>query len=218
MNEQSRYKQEKTKTRPKKAKLKSQIRSSTLGDIKFLSSIVVRRSDKKEYTFSYADLPRLNLNDIEDMYLLKVQDKLHHLQSEFEKDFNNVLLLFIRRTVILNRKAQVPVKFNNFDNHKLLHYQRYSKHDKGLGQGISSIIDLRLSQIVLGKPFIEVSNMTHDLSSGVKGDTESVYFRNEEDKRRGVDYVMSKILGFYKECLELEPEYLTGLEDEGGVT
>ncbi|GJU27764.1 hypothetical protein Tco_1166385, partial [Tanacetum coccineum] len=68
----------------------------------FLSSIVVRRSDKKEYTFSYAYLPRLNLNDIEDMYLLKVQDKLHHLQFEFEKDFNNALLLFIQRTVILN--------------------------------------------------------------------------------------------------------------------
>ncbi|GJX56370.1 hypothetical protein Tco_0286267 [Tanacetum coccineum] len=45
----------------------------------FFSSIVVRRSDQKEYTFSYADLHRLNLNDIEDMYLLKVQDKLHHL-------------------------------------------------------------------------------------------------------------------------------------------
>ncbi|GKA06489.1 hypothetical protein Tco_0685713 [Tanacetum coccineum] len=113
-------------------------------------------------------------------------------------------------------------------------------------EDISSIIDPRLSQVVLGKPFIEVSNMTHDLSSGVvrfmnraeeiaykipykieqydslsdlkKGDTKSVYFMNEEDKRRGVDYVMSKILGFYKECLELEPEYLTGLEDEGGVT
>ncbi|GJX26706.1 hypothetical protein Tco_0233002 [Tanacetum coccineum] len=111
-------------------------------------------------------------------------------------------------------------------------------------EDISSIIDPRLSQVVLGKPFIEVSNMTHDLSSGVvrftnepegivynmphkieqymldleKEHTKSVYFRNEEDKRRGVDYVMSKILGFYKDCLELGPEYLTGLEDEGGVT
>ncbi|GKF71870.1 hypothetical protein Tco_0207984, partial [Tanacetum coccineum] len=36
-------------------------------------------SDKKEYEFSYANLPRLSLNDVEDMYLLKVQDKLHHL-------------------------------------------------------------------------------------------------------------------------------------------
>ncbi|GJX88532.1 hypothetical protein Tco_0340546 [Tanacetum coccineum] len=108
-------------------------------------------------------------------------------------------------------------------------------------EDISSII-----QVVLGKPFVEVSNMTHDLSLGVvkftnrtneiaykmphkieqynsllvleKEHMKSVYLRNEEDKRRGVDYVMNKILGFYKECLEIGPEYLTGLEDEGGVT
>nr|GEZ80785.1 retrotransposon Orf1 [Tanacetum cinerariifolium] len=76
---------------------------------------------------------------------------------------------------------------------------------------ISSIIDPRLSQVVLGKPFIEVSNMTYDLSSGVvrftngaeviaykmphmieqynsllyleKEHIKSVYFRNEEDKK-----------------------------------
>ncbi|GJW85624.1 hypothetical protein Tco_0158769 [Tanacetum coccineum] len=113
-------------------------------------------------------------------------------------------------------------------------------------EDISSIIDPRLSQVVLGKLFVKISNMTHDLSLGVvkfidgtneiaykiphkieqynslsdleKEHTESVYLRNEKDKKRGVDYVMSKILGFYKECLELGPEYLTGLEDEGGVT
>nr|GEY63443.1 retrotransposon Orf1 [Tanacetum cinerariifolium] len=80
----------------------------------------------------------------------------------------------------------------------------------------------RLSQVVLGRPFIEVSNMTHDLPEGLvrftnesdevaykmphkieqynslsileKEHTKSVYLRNEEDKRRGVEYVMSKIL------------------------
>ncbi|GJV37399.1 hypothetical protein Tco_1409876 [Tanacetum coccineum] len=46
----------------------------------------------------------------------------------------------------------------------------------------------------------------------------SVYLWNEEDIRRGVEYVMSKILGFYKECLELGPEYMTGVDDEGEVT
>ncbi|GJT10607.1 hypothetical protein Tco_0857649 [Tanacetum coccineum] len=69
----------------------------------FLTSIVVRRSDDKEYEFSYADLPRLNVNDVEDMYLLQVQDKLHHLPLEFVKDFNNALLMFIRRIMIKNR-------------------------------------------------------------------------------------------------------------------
>ncbi|GJW29011.1 hypothetical protein Tco_0045886 [Tanacetum coccineum] len=97
-------------------------------------------------------------------------------------------------------------------------------------EDISSIIDPRLSQVVLGKPFVEISNMTHDPHEGVvkftnrtdeisykmphkieqynslsdlnKEHTKSVYLRNEEDKRIGVEYVMSKILGFYKECLK----------------
>nr|GEV74082.1 retrotransposon Orf1 [Tanacetum cinerariifolium] len=34
-------------------------------------------------------------------------------------------------------------------------------------EDISSIIDPRLSQVMLGKPFVEVSNMTHDLSIGI---------------------------------------------------
>ncbi|GJZ95545.1 hypothetical protein Tco_0667879 [Tanacetum coccineum] len=56
------------------------------------------------------------------------------------------------------------------------------------------------------------------LSDLEKEHTKSVYLRNGEDKRKGVEYVMSKILGFYKECLELGPEYLTGMDDEGEVT
>ncbi|GJS03805.1 hypothetical protein Tco_0320313 [Tanacetum coccineum] len=68
----------------------------------FLTSIVVRRSDDKEYEFIYADLPRLSVNDVEYMYLLQVQDKLHHLPLEFVKEFNNALLMFIRRTMIKN--------------------------------------------------------------------------------------------------------------------
>ncbi|GJS13923.1 hypothetical protein Tco_0408395 [Tanacetum coccineum] len=70
---------------------------------------------------------------------------------------------------------------------------------------ISSIIDPRLSQVVLGKPFVEISNKTHDSLEGTK-------------KRRGVEYVMSKILGFYKERLKLGLEYMTGMDDEGEVT
>nr|GEW98342.1 retrotransposon Orf1 [Tanacetum cinerariifolium] len=89
-------------------------------------------------------------------------------------------------------------------------------------EDISSIIDPRLSQVVLRRPFVEISNMTHDPPEGVvrfikgakevaykmpykieqydsfldleKEHTKSVYLRNEEDKRRGVEYVMSKIL------------------------
>ncbi|GJS67529.1 hypothetical protein Tco_0682093 [Tanacetum coccineum] len=113
-------------------------------------------------------------------------------------------------------------------------------------EDISSIIDPRLSQVVLGRPFVEISNMTieppecvvrftnktnevsykmphkieqyNSLADLEKEHTKSVYLRNEEDKRRGAEYVMRKILGFYKECLEFGPEYLTGMDDEGEVT
>ncbi|GJX84095.1 hypothetical protein Tco_0333576 [Tanacetum coccineum] len=70
------------------------------------------RFNDKEYEFSYADLPRLSMNDVEDMYLLQVQDKLHHLPLEFVKDFNNALLMFIRRTMIKNRLSEVE-KFSD---------------------------------------------------------------------------------------------------------
>ncbi|GJU74906.1 hypothetical protein Tco_1266311 [Tanacetum coccineum] len=84
-------------------------------------------------------------------------------------------------------------------------------------EDISSIIDPRLSQVVLMKPFVEIEQY-NSLSNLEKEHTKLVYLRNKEDKRRGVEYVMNKILGFYKECLELGPKYLTGLKDEGGVT
>ncbi|GJT92074.1 hypothetical protein Tco_1080919 [Tanacetum coccineum] len=59
----------------------------------FLTSTVVSRSYDQEYEYRYAGLPRLSLNDVEDMYWLQVQDKLHHLLFEFVKEFNNALLL-----------------------------------------------------------------------------------------------------------------------------
>ncbi|GKD12111.1 hypothetical protein Tco_1196518 [Tanacetum coccineum] len=45
----------------------------------YLKEIVVRRANQKEYVFNEADFTRLHLNDIEDMLLLYVQNKFHHL-------------------------------------------------------------------------------------------------------------------------------------------
>ncbi|GKF32206.1 hypothetical protein Tco_0102004 [Tanacetum coccineum] len=78
-------------------------------------------------------------------------------------------------------------------------------------EDISSILDPRFirgtDEVAYKTPHkIEQYNSLSDLE---KEHTKLVYLRNEEDKRRGVEYVMRKILGFYKECLELGPEYLT---------
>ena len=104
------------------------------------------------------------------------------------------------------------------------------------------VIDDCLSQVVFGKPFVEASNMSYDPSLGIvrfKGEKDeiaykmpykieqyrllsnikkehkqAVYYRNDEDRRRGVDYVMNRILGFYKECLQLGLEYKTKIGDD----
>ncbi|GJV83913.1 hypothetical protein Tco_1523811 [Tanacetum coccineum] len=55
------------------------------------------------YGSANLDLSRLGLNDMEGMYFLKVQGKPHHRKLEFEIDFINALLLYIRRVVIKNR-------------------------------------------------------------------------------------------------------------------
>ncbi|GKC04785.1 hypothetical protein Tco_0996395 [Tanacetum coccineum] len=90
-------------------------------------------------------------------------------------------------------------------------------------EDISSIIDLRSGEIHYGINEIAYK-MSHkielynSLSNLEKENTKSVYLRNEEEKRRGVEYVINKILRFHKECLELGTKYLTGVADEGEVT
>ncbi|GKC52631.1 hypothetical protein Tco_1075376 [Tanacetum coccineum] len=135
--------------------------------------------------------------------------------------------------------------FDKFPTRNELAYHKYIT-DFLIVEDISSVIDPCLSQVVLGKPFVEVSNMTYDLSLGIvrftneideiaykmphkieqfhslsnmeKEHKQSLYFRNEEDKRREVEYMMNKILRFYKECLELGPDYLTGMVEGSSET
>ena len=104
------------------------------------------------------------------------------------------------------------------------------------------VIDDCLSQVVFGKPFFEASKMSYDPTLGIvrfkeendeiayqmpykieqyrllsnieKEHKQAVYYRNDEDRHRGVEYVMNRILGFYKECSQLGPEYKTNIGDD----
>jgi hypothetical protein len=109
-------------------------------------------------------------------------------------------------------------------------------------EDISPIIVGCLSQVVFGKPFFETFKMNYDPYLGIvrfkyendeiayqmpykiekfrllsnigKEHKQAVYYRNDEDRRRGVDYVMNRIFGVYKEFLQLGPEYKTKIEDD----
>ncbi|GJX90685.1 hypothetical protein Tco_0344011 [Tanacetum coccineum] len=68
-----------------------------------LEEIKVRRSDHQLYKFIEGDFPRLHLNDIEDMLLLVVQNRLFNLKGEDIVNLDATLRMFTRRIVIQKR-------------------------------------------------------------------------------------------------------------------
>ncbi|GJU32420.1 hypothetical protein Tco_1176009 [Tanacetum coccineum] len=74
-----------------------------------LEEIDVRRSDQKLHTFKEGDFPRLYLNDIEDMLLLVVQNRLLNLEGDVIVHFAAALRMFIRRIVIQNRGEDIQL-------------------------------------------------------------------------------------------------------------
>ncbi|GJZ81889.1 retrovirus-related pol polyprotein from transposon TNT 1-94 [Tanacetum coccineum] len=56
----------------------------------YLKEIVLKRANQKGYRFKEADFPRLYLNDIEDMFLLYYQNKLHHLNGNIQTDLAGI--------------------------------------------------------------------------------------------------------------------------------
>ncbi|GKG38479.1 hypothetical protein Tco_0460191, partial [Tanacetum coccineum] len=65
-----------------------------------LKEIVVRRADNDLYRFKESDFPRLRINDIEDMLLLVVHNRLKNLSGDDDFKFIIALRMFTRSLVI----------------------------------------------------------------------------------------------------------------------
>jgi hypothetical protein len=80
-----------------------EIQESKKFNYMFMNEIVVKRQDEKKYKFSEADFLDLYLNDIEDMYLEKVQGRMRGFNTDTQYNFISSLLLFIRRLIVQER-------------------------------------------------------------------------------------------------------------------
>ncbi|GKB07030.1 hypothetical protein Tco_0835263 [Tanacetum coccineum] len=80
----------------------------------YLEEIVVRRADPKEYTFKEGDFPRLHMNDIKDMLLLHVQNKLFNLPGNDIVDLVIPLRMFTRSLVIKKRVEDVQLGVESY--------------------------------------------------------------------------------------------------------
>ncbi|GKB67668.1 hypothetical protein Tco_0929080 [Tanacetum coccineum] len=87
--------------------------------------IIVRRADRKLYTFKEGNFINLHLNDIEDMLLLVVQQKLFHLEGDAIVDLAVALRMFTRRIIIKKRVEDVQLGVESYQ--KKLNITKHQK-------------------------------------------------------------------------------------------
>ncbi|GJX96851.1 hypothetical protein Tco_0352649 [Tanacetum coccineum] len=80
----------------------------------YLKEIVVRRADNDLYKFKEGDFPRLRINDIEDMLLLVVQNRLINLSGNDVSDFAIALRMFTRSLVIHKRVEDLQLRVESY--------------------------------------------------------------------------------------------------------
>ncbi|GKA28698.1 hypothetical protein Tco_0714943 [Tanacetum coccineum] len=142
-----------------------------------------------------------------------ITEKVHKLNS------------FLESSGWVPQSSDTEIVCTKEDDGEVMFIDIIRKNDDSLEEGPEDEGSATIEELEGTDKFEEVAyKMPHkikqynSLSNLEKEHTKSVYLKNEEDKRRGVEYVISKILKFYKECLELGPEYATGMDDEGEVT
>ncbi|GKB81074.1 hypothetical protein Tco_0947969, partial [Tanacetum coccineum] len=79
-----------------------------------LEEIVVKRADRQFYKFKEGDFVDLHLNDIEDMLLLTVQQKLFHLIDNDIVDFIMAFRMFTRSLVIKKRVEDLQLGVESY--------------------------------------------------------------------------------------------------------
>ncbi|GJT51939.1 hypothetical protein Tco_0978096 [Tanacetum coccineum] len=66
----------------------------------YLEEIMVIRTDVKEYKFAEANFPNLNQNDIKDLYLFKIQNKIRNIKGAEEYDMINALKICLHQKTL----------------------------------------------------------------------------------------------------------------------
>nr|GEW18145.1 retrovirus-related Pol polyprotein from transposon TNT 1-94 [Tanacetum cinerariifolium] len=81
---------------------------------RYMREIEVQRADNDLYTFKEGDLPRLHINDIEDMLILIVQNRLTNLLGDDVSNFAIALRMFTRSMVIQKRVEDLQLGVESY--------------------------------------------------------------------------------------------------------
>nr|GEV94734.1 hypothetical protein [Tanacetum cinerariifolium] len=118
----------------------------------YLEEIKVRRADQKLYKFMEGEFPRLHLNDIEDMLLLIVQNKLFNLNGDVIVDLAMALRMLTRCIVIQKRVEDLQLDIESYQKKlNISSPQTYKANISNLNQR-DLPIDIPLDKIEVLRP------------------------------------------------------------------
>ncbi|GJT11373.1 hypothetical protein Tco_0858415 [Tanacetum coccineum] len=80
----------------------------------YLEEIVVRRADNVLYRFKEGDFLRLRINNIEDMLILVVQNRLSNILGDDVADFEIALRMYTRSLVIQRRVEDLQLGVESY--------------------------------------------------------------------------------------------------------
>ncbi|GJV35452.1 hypothetical protein Tco_1407929 [Tanacetum coccineum] len=80
----------------------------------YLEEIIVRRADNTLYRFKDSDFPQLRINDIENMLILVVQNRLTNLSGDDVADFAIALRMFTISLVIQKRVKDLQLRLESY--------------------------------------------------------------------------------------------------------
>ncbi|GJZ03186.1 hypothetical protein Tco_0521147 [Tanacetum coccineum] len=80
----------------------------------YVREIKVQRADNDLYIFKEGDFPRLRINDMEDMLILIVQNRLTNLSGDDVSDFAIALRMFTRSMVIQKRVEDLQLGVESY--------------------------------------------------------------------------------------------------------
>ncbi|GJX48481.1 hypothetical protein Tco_0273671 [Tanacetum coccineum] len=129
-------------------------------DYGHLEEIQVRREDQELHTFREGDFPRLRLQDIKDMLLLLVQQKLSNLTIDERYDLNVALRMFTRRIVIQRSDLRNRIAYTSYsDPHGIIYVDQFDRKRLIRADELYKSSDGTLD---------DVRTALHDISKGIR--------------------------------------------------
>ncbi|GJQ93683.1 hypothetical protein Tco_0004822 [Tanacetum coccineum] len=180
-------------------------------DYGHLEEIEVRRDDQKLYTFKEGDFKRLCLQDIEDMLLLLVQQKLTNLTIDKRYDLNVALRMYTRRIIIQRQVSNLKNKTaytSYLDPHGIIYVDQYKRKRLMRADELHKFSDGTLN---------DVRSALHYIDAGIRMEYFPIRKWSNLDKKRARVMVHDIDKQLYQRRLMQNLEKFVGGREYGNV-